>query len=343
MREINDTEWMDFVARRPGLPFLVAVLTTGIFCRTGCSARTPKRENVRVVETADEAGRAGFRPCLKCKPVGPDPTVAAVVAAARQIEADVAGDWDIDAVAAVSGLSARALARAFKQVLGTTPLKYRDAVRLRRFKSGLRSGDSVTVSGYDAGYSGPASRHQAAEQLGMTPSTYAAGAAGTEIEVVVTATPLGDMVLAATERGICYLHFDDSGDPLADVQREFPKAEIRQGESDSVTTQFAADVAAFLRKEGPRPDLPLDLFGTAFQMKVWEALKQIPHGEVRTYGGLAKAIGHPGAARAVGSANAKNRVAVLVPCHLVVAGGGKLGGYGGGLDRKRKLLALEGV
>lgn len=343
MREINDTEWAEFAARRPGLPFFIAVLSTGIFCRSGCPARTPKRANVRVTETAEEAGAAGFRPCLKCRPLGPDPLVAAVVSAARAIEADPAAPWDVPSLAEAAGMNDRALRRAFRQVLGTPPLKFRDAVRLRRFKLGLRRGEGVTASGYDAGYSGPAARHQAAAELGMTPSDYATGGQGVEIEVVVVPTALGSMVLAATARGICYLRFDDTDDPLADLRREFPKATIAEAAADGVTAAHAIRVAAFLQEGGPRPDLPLDLFGTAFQLKVWEALTAIPTGEVRTYGELAKGIGHPGAARAVGSANARNRVAVLVPCHLVVAGGGKLGGYAGGLDRKRKLLALEGI
>lgn len=343
MREFNESEWQDFIARHPGKGRYVAVLTTGIFCRFGCPARTPKRENVRIVDGPEEAAAAGFRPCLRCNPLGQDPKVLAVVRLARAFEADPAAEWSNEAMAEVAQLSPRALQRQFRDVMGLTPRAFRDGVRLRRFKEGLQAGEGVAGAGYDAGYGSAASIHHAARGLGMTAKDYAQKAKGLTIEAMVVPTALGPMVLAATERGICYLKFDETDDPLAGLRDEFPDAAVIEAQPDSLTANFANQVALFLRAEGARPELPVDLYGTAFQLKVWAALQSIPAGEVRTYGELAKEIGHPGAARAVGSANAKNRVAVLVPCHLVLAGGGKLGGYAGGLERKRKLLALEGV
>lgn len=343
MRRINDCEWQAVEKRNRTATFLVAVTSTRIFCRAGCPARTPKRENLWIVENAEAALVAGFRPCLRCRPVGADPEVQEATRLARAIQAEPMATWSLREVAEVSGPSGRAAADRFRRVFGISPRTFRDAVRLDAFKLALKEGAGVTEAGYDAGYGGAAARHEATRGLGMTASSYAKGAEGEIIETVIVETPLGAMVLSATERGICFLSFDDSDDPMRRVRDEFPQAEHQPAQADGVTETFARDVVAFLEGKGPRPDLPVDLFGTAFQLKVWQALQEIPQGRTVTYGELAKQIGHPGAARAVGSANAKNRVAVLVPCHLVVAGGGKLGGYATGLDRKRKLLALEGV
>ena len=328
------------VARAPG-DFLLGVVTTGIFCRPGCPARTPRRRNVRFFGAADEALRAGFRPCLKCRPLGTEPGVAAATRMARAIEAAPEARWSGPDLARVSGLSERAARRAFERSLGLTASAFRDAVRLRRYKHALRDGDSATGAGFAAGYGGAAARHDAQKGLGMTARAYAGGGQGERIEAVQADTPLGVLTLGATSRGVCYCRLtDEAGEGRDALAAEFPAATIADASPDAETLRFAGAVTAFLEGRAPRPDLPVDLRGTAFQMQVWQALREIAPGETPTYGEMAARIGRPGASRAVGSANGRNPVAVIVPCHLVVAAGG-IGGYAGGTERKRRLLALE--
>lgn len=342
MEEITDDQWALIQARRPGAPFLLGVKTTGIFCRSGCPARTPLRKNVVVFGDAEGAFAHGFRPCLRCKPLGEDPKVGRVVTIAKAVQADPAAAWTSANMAALTGDTSRSIRQLFQSVLGLTPIGFRDAVRLRAFKSSLKKGSSVTDAGYEAGYSGPARRHEAAKALAMTPSAYAKGGAGEQIEFVIIPSALGPMIVAATQKGICFLKFrDEVAEIEAALVAEYPAATLVPAPAGAPVVGWAAEVASFLADGGLRPDLPVDLRGTAFQMKVWQGLCEIPRGTTTTYGALAAKIGHPGASRAVGSANGANPVAVVVPCHLVVAVGGKLGGYAGGLDRKKKLLALE--
>ena len=336
----EDEMYAAVVARAPG-DFFLGVVTTGVFCRPGCTARTPRRANVRFFGAADEALRAGFRPCLKCRPLGTEPGVAAATRIARAIEAEPGARWSGPDLAAASGLSERAARRAFARALGLSPRAFRDAVRLRRYKGALRDGASATDAGYAAGYGGPAARHAGQKELGMSASAYAAGGRGERIETVQVGTPLGVLTLAATTRGVCFCRLtDDAAEGRGGLRAEFPEATVTDAAPDARTSRFADAVVAFLEGRAPRPDLPVDLRGTAFQMRVWQALREIPPGETPTYGTLAARIGAPGASRAVGSANGRNRVAVIVPCHLVVAAGG-IGGYAGGVARKRRLLALE--
>ena len=348
----DDERYAAVVARAPG-DFFLGVTTTGVFCRPGCPARTPKRQNVRFFGGAAEAAAAGFRPCLKCRPLGTDPRTEAAVRAARAIEAAPHERWSGPALAAATGLSARAAMRAFEGTLGLTPLAFRDAVRLRRYKSALRAGQDATHAGYEAGYGGAAARHEAQKEIGMSAAAYRAKGAGERIEVVQTETPLGTLTLAATQKGVCYCKLtdppaeeafegsgSDANEGLAGLRAEFPAAQLVEAAPDTRTLRFAEAVTAFLEGHAPRPDLPVDLRGTAFQMRVWAALRAIPTGQTPTYAELAARIGSPKASRAVGSANGRNPVAVIVPCHLVVAANG-LGGYAGGLERKEKLLALE--
>ena len=344
MQAMTDAEWAWVEGRRAGAPFLIGVKTTGIFCRTGCAARTPLRKNVVVLTSVEEALAQGFRPCKKCKPMGEDPDLEPVLAVAQAVKGDPTADWTADSLAALVDFNPRALRQRFMRLLGVSPVAFRDGVRLGVFKPSLRKGSNVTDAGYKAGYSGPARRHEAAKALGMTPSTYAKGGAGEVIDYVVIDTALGPMVVAATDKGICMLHFRDKvADAHAVPAEEFPAATVQEAGKGAPVVAWAEEVARFLAEGGLRPDLPVDLRGTAFQMKVWQALRALKPGETTTYGALAAKIGHPGASRAVGSANGKNPVAVVVPCHMVVAAGGKLGGYAGGLPRKRKLLALEGA
>ena len=338
---MSEDEMYAVVATRAPGDFLLGVVTTGVFCRPGCPARTPRRENVRFFGAADEALGAGFRPCLKCRPLGAEPGVEAATRMARAIEAEPEARWSGSALARVSGLSERAARAAFARSLGLSPRAFRDAVRLRRYKGALRDGAGATEAGYAAGYGGPAARHAGQKELGMTARAYAGGGAGERIEAVQAETPLGVLTLAATGKGVCYCALtDEAGEGWDRLAAEFPAAGIVRAAPDAQVLAFADAVTAFLAGHAPRPDLPVDLRGTAFQMRVWQALREIAPGETPTYGELAARIGSPGASRAVGSANGRNRVAVIVPCHLVVAAGG-LGGYAGGTARKQRLLALE--
>ena len=335
----DDQRWATVLAREPG-DFLLAVTTTGVFCRPGCPARTPLRRNVRFFVRADEAAAAGYRPCLKCRPLGADPATETAVRAARAIEADPARRWTGAELAEAAGASARVVAARFEAALGIAPRAFRDAVRLRRYQGGLRDGAPATMAGLDAGYASEAARHGGTKALGMTARAYAAGGAGEAIEWLAADSALGPMVLAATAKCLCLVQFTDGEAPAARVARAFPAAALSEAPPGGRLAGWAAAIAGFLASGGPRPDLPTDLRGTAFQRRVWQALSEIAPGETPTYGEIAARIGSPKAHRAVGSANGKNPVAVVVPCHLVVASGG-LGGYAGGLERKRRLLALE--
>ena len=341
MTMTDDQRWAVVAARGAG-DFFLGVATTGIFCRPGCPARTPLRRNVRFFEAAADAAAAGFRPCLKCRPLGADPALETAVRLARAIEAAPERRWTGSELAEASGVHARTAAARFEAAMALRPRAFRDAVRQRAYERGLRAGEPATMAGLDAGYASEAARHEGTKGLGMSARAYAKGGAGEEIAWTAADGALGPMVLAATAKGLCLLKFTDGEAPLAVVRRAFPGAVLTEAGADHLLTGWAARVAGFLAAGGPRPDLPVDLRGTAFQRRVWQALQDIPAGETPTYAQLAERVGSPKAHRAVGSANGKNPVAVVVPCHLVVASGG-LGGYAGGLERKRALLALEGA
>lgn len=325
--------------------FVTAVVTTGIFCKPSCPARTPKRENVRFYADAEDAVRAGFRPCKRCKPTEADPELAAMAAVARRIAAQADQPLPLAALASEAGVSAGRLQRRFTAVFGLSPKAFQDAARLGRLKTALRGGARVIDAGYDAGY-GSASRlhHAAAKGLGMTPSAYRDGGAGEIIAYAARDTALGRVMLAATKKGVCFVQFGPDDDALhAELAREFPRAALAPA-AEAARPDLDAWITALdahLSTGGPRPDLPLDLRGTAFQMAVWRFLQTIPAGEVVSYTEAAAALGKPKAVRALASACARNRVAVLVPCHRVLRGDGSLGGYRGGLDRKRALIASE--
>jgi len=324
------------------------VLTTGVFCRPSCPSRRPLRANVRFYAAPAEAARDGLRPCLRCRPMADAneaPDAARILAVARHIEAHADENPGLDALAARAHLSPFHFQRRFKAIVGITPKQYLDACRMRRLKARLRSGDSVTGAIYDAGY-GSASRvyERADAGLGITPGQYREGGGGTAISYAVAPTPLGLTLMAATDRGLCSVQFGETEAQLrAALAGEFPRATIAPMAPASAEP-FAAwmrSLAEHLSGSRPSIDLPLDLRGTAFQMKVWRFLQRIPYGEVRSYTEVANAIGAPSAVRAVGSACAANRIGVLVPCHRVLRGDGGLGGYRWGLERKRALIDAE--
>lgn len=313
-----------------------AVRTTGIYCKPSCPARRPKRENVDFFATADEARQAGYRPCLRCKPdeVGRDRE--AIAKAVRLIEAAEEAPA-LDELARAVGYAPHHFQRLFKRDLGVSPAEYSRGLRARRAQTHLKANGRVTDAIYDSGYSGPSRFYDdAKERLGMTPSAWRDGGDGETIRWTRFDSPLGRMLIAVTSKGICRLTFDDSEEAL---KRLFPKATVV--EDGGGLRELVEGALAAIERPSAAPEVPLDVAGTAFQEAVWRELRKIPPGETRSYAQIAAAIGQPKAVRAVGSANGDNHVAVLIPCHRVIRSDGSLGGYAGGLDRKRKLLEGE--
>lgn len=345
----DDLCWQRFIERTTAYDgaFIVAVATTRIYCRPSCPARRPRRENVRFYLSAGAAREAGFRACKRCHPdeATPAPDIALaqrVCAAIEAEEDDPDGDTSLAALGASLGVSPFHLQRTFKRVTGITPRQYADVMRVRRFKKGLREGDAVTDAIYDAGYGSASSVYErVSDGLGMTPGAYKRGGAGATVRYATAdAAPLGRLLVAATERGVCAVTLGDADIALVEgLAREFPAA-TRERDDAGIGTHIAA-VLAHLSGAQPRLDLPLDVQATAFQRRVWEALRAIPTGETRSYREVAASIGQPTAARAVARACATNPVALTIPCHRVVREGGDLGGYRWGVERKRALLDRE--
>ena len=334
-----DTAWAAFMRRDRAWDGRVigAVRTTGIYCKPSCPARRPKREHVEFFVSGEEARAAGYRACLRCKPDEVGRARDAVAKAVRLIEQAEEVPSLSDLAEAV-GYAPHHFQRLFKRDLGVSPAEYARALRNRRTEAALKANGRVTDAVYDAGYAGPSSFYSdAKERLGMTPSAWRDGGRGETIRWAHFDSPLGQMLIAATSKGICRLTFDDSEQSL---RRYFPNAIVVEdtgGLKDLVEGALAAIESPLAARE-----LPIDVAGTAFQEAVWRELRKIPTGETRSYAQIAAAIGQPKAVRAVGTANGDNHVAVLIPCHRVIRSDGTLGGYAGGLDRKRKLLAAEG-
>jgi AraC family transcriptional regulator of adaptative response/methylated-DNA-[protein]-cysteine methyltransferase len=335
-----DTAWAAFMRRdrRWDGRVIGAVKTTGIYCKPSCPAKRPKREHVEFFATGDEARVAGYRACLRCKPdeVGRDRE--AVAAAVKLIEqAEEAPS--LAEVAAAVGYAPHHFQRIFKRDLGVSPAEYARGLRTRRAEAALKDNGRITDAVYDAGYSGPSGFYSdAKERLGMTPSAWRDGGRGETIRWTHFDSPLGEMFIAATSKGICRLTFDDSE---ASLKRLFPNAAIVR--DDGGLRELVEGALAAIEQPLAAPELPIDVAGTAFQEAVWRELRRIPAGETRSYAEIAAAIGHPKAVRAVGTANGDNHVCVLIPCHRVIRSDGSLGGYGGGIERKKKLLAAEKV
>ncbi len=341
MLMIADQEALDAFERRDRSwdgRVIGAVKTTGIYCKPSCPARRPKREHVEFFRSAEDARAAGYRACLRCKPdeVGRDRE--AVARAARILEqSDVAPS--LGELASSVGYAPHHFQRLFKRDLGVSPAEYARALRAKRAEKHLKEGGRVTDAIYDAGYSGPSGFYEdARERLGMAPSAWRDGGRGETIRWTVVETALGTMLIAATSRGICRLTFDDSVESL---KRLFPNATLV--EDDGSMAELVQGAVTAVERPAAAPELPIDVAGTAFQEAVWRELRKIPPGETRSYAQIAAAIGQPNAVRAVGSANGDNHVAVLIPCHRVIRSDGSLGGYAGGVERKRKLLEAEGA
>ena len=334
-----ETAWAAFMRRDRSWDGRVigGVKTTGIYCKPSCPARRPKREHVIFYASATEARAAGFRACLRCRPdeVGRDrEAIAKAVNVIEQAEEPPS----LAELAKAVGYAPHHFQRLFKRDLGVSPAEYARGLRTQRAQGALKENGKVTDAIYDAGYASPSGFYSdAKERLGMTPSAWRDGGRGETIRWTHFDSPLGQMLIAATSKGICRLTFDDSPDSL---HRLFPKAAIVE-DGGGLRDLIEGALIAIEQPLAAR-DLPIDVAGTAFQEAVWRELRKIPAGETRSYAEIAAAIGQPKAVRAVGSANGDNHVAVLIPCHRVIRSDGTLGGYAGGLHRKRKLLDAEG-
>jgi AraC family transcriptional regulator of adaptative response/methylated-DNA-[protein]-cysteine methyltransferase len=332
-----DTAWAAVLRRDRSYDgrFITGVLTTGIYCRPSCAARHPARHNVRFFENAVAAEQAGLRACNRCLP---DDVARDEVAVNKALELLAQDDPPaLHQLSALVGYAPHHFHRLFKRATGVTPAAYARAQRAKRTEAALTGNDRVTEAIYDAGYSAPSRFYaESKRRLGMTPSAWKNGGAGAVIRWALVETSLGEMLVAATDKGICRLSFDEDEGVLA---ARFPKAEIRP--ADAAMTELAKGAVAAVENPARMPDLPLDVAGTAFQEAVWQELRRIPVGETRSYADIAAAVGKPKAVRAAGSANGANNVAVLIPCHRVVRTDGTLGGYAYGLERKAQLLNRE--
>ncbi len=341
----TDPRWAAVIRRDPAADgaFCYSVRTTGVYCRPSCAARRPNPANVRFYASIGEAERAGFRPCKRCTPDRrpvQERNVFAVAAACRRIEAagEAPGLADL---ASAAGFSQYHFHRVFKAVTGVTPRAYAAAHRANKIRTGLGRSATVTEAIYEAGFGSNSRFYEASDAtLGMTPTTFRAGGADTDIRFAVGECSLGSILVAESDRGVCAILLGDEPDALVrDLQDRFPQARLIGGDNG-----FEARVAAvvgLVEAPGVGLDLPLDIRGTAFQQRVWAALREIPAGTTASYAAIARRIGEPRATRAVASACAANPLAVVIPCHRVVRTDGALSGYRWGVARKRALLARE--
>jgi len=336
----QETAWKQVMARDSNASFFYAVTTTGVFCRPSCTSRKPLKGNVRFFRTADEAGSAGFRPCKRCRPTAaPDRSLEKIRA---YLERHLDRSVPLKELGRAAGLSPFTVQRAFKQAMGVSPLQYQRALRAGSLRGALKMGDKVTDAIYNAGF-GSSSRAYEGAQLGMTPARFAQGGRGEQIGYAASRSRFGWVVVGATKRGLCWLALGGTREEAeASVREEFPAAELRRDPSLKRLVDAALEmVQAGSAGSTDAASVPLDLRGTAFQLRVWQALRAIPRGETRSYSQLARELGNEKATRAVARACAMNRVALVVPCHRVVGMSGSLTGYRWGVERKRQILEAE--
>jgi AraC family transcriptional regulator of adaptative response/methylated-DNA-[protein]-cysteine methyltransferase len=341
----NDPRWTAVVTRDAGADgtFFYSVRTTGVFCRPSCGARTPRPENVAFHASSGDAQRAGFRPCRRCRPDQPpaaERNAATVADLCRFIETSDSVPT-LEDLAERAGMSTFHTHRIFKAATGMTPRAYAAGERGRRVREELRTALTVTEAIYSAGYNSAGRFYDEADsQLGMKPASFRRGGDELPIRFAIGECSLGSILVAASDRGVCAILLGDDPDELAhDLERRFPNAQLVAG--DASFEDLVARVVGFVERPGTARDLPLDIRGTAFQLRVWRALTRIPAGTRATYSGIAAAIGEPSAARAVAQACAANGLAVAIPCHRVVRQDGGLSGYRWGVERKRELLERE--
>jgi AraC family transcriptional regulator of adaptative response/methylated-DNA-[protein]-cysteine methyltransferase len=343
--ELSEARWTAVLGRdaRADGRFVYAVMSTGIFCRPSCPSRRPQRHRVCFFDSTGEALGAGFRPCRRCRPLDDGDEWTARIAAACETIARAGVAPPLASLARRAGSTPHHFLRRFKAMVGMTPREFAAARRFDEMKRQLRKQPDVTTAVFEAGY-GSSSRfyERAASRLGMPPSTYRVGGRGETIRFTTAASSLGRVLVAATVRGVCAVAFGSSDAALvADLRTEFPYATLQADPTDE--QGWVDRVVREIDGRGTAADLPIDVRATAFQWQVWNALRQIPWGETRTYAEVAAAIGRPNAARAVARACASNRVAVAIPCHRVLpsSGDGKTGGYRWGVERKQALLERE--
>ena len=341
----QDPRWASVVARSAEADgkFFYSVRTTGIYCRPSCAARRARPENVRFHATRAEAEAAGFRPCKRCKPDQQsliEQHAAKVTIACRIIETSPRAPT-LEELAAAAGLSLFHFHRVFKAVMGLTPRAYAVAHRSKRVRTELSRTRTVTRAIYDSGYASNAQFYGEAQQmLGMAPTTYRAGGLNTEIRFAIGECSLGAILVATSEIGVCAIFLGDDPDALArQLQDRFPRATLVGG--DAEFESLVARVVGFVEAPALGLDLPLDVQGTAFQQRVWQALREIAPGSTMSYAEIAGRIGSPKSVRAVAAACAANSLAVAIPCHRVVRTDGGLSGYRWGVERKRALLQRE--
>jgi AraC family transcriptional regulator of adaptative response/methylated-DNA-[protein]-cysteine methyltransferase len=335
--------WQATLARDSRLDgtFVLAVRSTHIYCRPSCPARRPLRRNVTFFRTREEAEKQGYRACLRCRPNEIPGPVALVQRAAHHLAQFAEDSVRLDALARALGTTQATLRRAFLQVTGLNPRELAEALRIKRFKAMLRAGKTITDALYETGY-GSSSRiyERSNAQLGMTPATYRKGGQGMKIGYTIAKSPLGKVLVAATERGVSAVYLGDAENTLvAELREEYPRAGIALAKD--VFQRWVREIVMRIEGKRSRLELPLDLQATAFQRRVWQELQQIPRGRTRTYSQVARALGQPKAVRAVARACATNPVSIVVPCHRVIREDGALAGYRWGLSRKKQLLAQE--
>ena len=334
----DERAWQAVLARDRSFDgrFVTGVLSTGIYCRPSCSARHPRRENVRFFDGPSAAEAAGLRPCLRCRPNDVGRDEEALERALRLMESAEQMP-SLGELAEVTGYSPTHFQRLFKRAVGLSPSEYGRALKVRRAGDAMSKGANVTQAIYEAGFGASSRFYEASEgKLGMNPSAWRDGGRGVRIHWAVVATSLGEMLVAATDKGVCRLSFAEGREELA---ARFPNADLAEG--GDAFAELLGHVVSAVEQPGDSRAIPLDVQGTAFQEAVWRELQRIPPGETRSYAQIAAAVGKPGAVRAAGSANGANNVAVLIPCHRVIRSDGTLGGYAYGLDIKRKLLERE--
>lgn len=343
--QVWDRAWQMVETRKPvaDMLFVYAVRTTGVYCRPSCPSRRPLRSSVEFFATSELAERAGYRACKRCAPGETLPQADMLTQACDYIERNIDSTIKLDNLGKVVGLSAFHTQRLFRRYLGISPRQYQQARRMEQFRNKLLTNDSVTTAMYEAGFTSSSRLYETAnEHLGMTPTEYRRGGKDVAIRYTIADSPLGKMLIAATDVGLCAVAFGSLETELEDhLASRFPASERNRDEAN--LGSMVKQVLAQMTEHPVALELPLDVRATAFQRRVWEALRRIPRGQTRTYSQIAQEIGQPTAVRAVARACATNPVAVVVPCHRVIGSDGTLTGYRWGVERKKKLLELESV
>jgi AraC family transcriptional regulator of adaptative response/methylated-DNA-[protein]-cysteine methyltransferase len=345
MDEMTQTElqWQAVVNRDTNYDgrFVMAVVTTGIYCRPSCPARTPLRQNVRFFATPAFAEAAGYRACKRCAPNRTAYEIDMVTQLCRYIDQNFESPLDLKTLGQVVNLSPDYIQRVFKRIIGVSPRQYIQARRVGQLKANLRAGQDISAALYDAGFSSPSRIYEGVSHtLGMTPAAYRRRGKGMKIRYAVGTCMLGYLLVGQTERGLCEVSLGDSEDAVVGwLKHDYPYAEVER--DDQHLAQLLKTIIALAQGDARQIELPLDLQASAFQLRVWDALRAIPYGETRSYQEIAKAINQPTAARAVAGACASNRIALVIPCHRVVRENGDAGGYRWGIERKAALQAHE--